>query len=1670
MGHLFGSLWNDAKQTLGTAVDDGTHLVGDGLSAAGLTGAAQAVDALGDQAGYQLGADVAELQLGQTSDPAQLMHGDPSAIRSSAERLRAFSGAFAETARGLQRTDSAHWTGAAADAFRARFAPHPARWQDATSATGTAAGALESYAGAVESAQGQARQASTVYEQGQQATTQAQAAYHAQVAAYNRAAQAYNTTLAGGADPGAAPTQPEAFDDPGAALRQQATRLLGDARNARDAAAASAADAIRRATDLAPAEPSLASRLGRDVMDGLQVTNLADISFAGGIADGTADLVRFARTLDPLDQWNRDHPAEYVAGLSGTAAGLAEVGTDPPKLARGLAQGLVGTGWASDPFRAAGRLVPNVALAVGTDGGGTAADAGRAAAGLGSEGDAAAAGADGLAGNPAAAGRPPDDIPTAGDPVDVATGDVILSQTDLTLASLLPLVVERMHRSAWRAGRWFGRSWASTFDQRLRIGEQRVIGVFGDGRALIWPLAGAGAGAAVSDGAEALGEAGVLPVTGAAWPLRPEPDDSWIVTDPQRGLTWRFEPHPAYFRSADGQGELPLTAVRDRAGHELTFSYDEAGQPTGISHSGGYQIQVVMQDGHVTALVADGAPLIGYDYDEDGNLAGVVNSSGRPLRFSYDPAGRLTGWTDRNGYRYEYGYDGDGRCVRGDGSGQTLSGTYRYAPEAQVTTWTDVAGAVTRYEISDGARVAAITSPLGHRTCWEHDDRGRVVACTDPLGRSTRYGYDQCGNLTTVLRPDGSQASADYDERNRPVRLTGPAGRAWVQEFDDHGGRTSVTGPDGATTGFGYDAARHLASVTDPGGAVTRISCDAAGLPIEVRPAGGGVTRYERDGFGQVTRVTGPDGAATELAWTPEGRLTSRTLPDGAAEYWDYDAEGNVVRQLSPGGGLTRYEYGPFDQPIAMTGPDGVRTEFGYDHGLRLISVRRAGLTWSYGYDAAGRLVAETDYNGATTRYGYDPAGQLTSQVNACGQRVAFRHDQLGNVTDRISGGTTTTFGYDLAGRLVYARNPDAEVWLDRDPNGRITAETCNGRTVSSGYDVAGRRRRRVTPFGAVAEWDYDAAGQPVRLTAGEHEIRFGYDAAGREVRRELPGGLVLTQAWDQRGRLTLQALSGADGLAGAAGSAGAGLAGAGLAGAGLAGGVLQRRAYGYDCDGLVTGIEDLVGGARTIGLDRGGRVTAVHGPDWAEQYAYDPAGNVAAARWPEGLGGGLGPGGVAGRGGEGQGLRRISGTLVTRAGNVRYRHDRQGRVVQRQVARISRKPGVWQYQWDASDRLTAVTTPGGTGWRYRYDPFGRRIAKQRLGPDGAVVEQTDFTWDGPVLAEQSSSMVAGRGGRVRKSGPGERGAGADGAGESGAPASGGAAGEDGGPAGEAGESGTGERSGWVVTWNYRPGSFTPLTQSEHLPAAGLAEAPQEQIDRRFYAIVTDLVGSPTELTDPDGTLAGHQQHTLWGHTAWRGRADTPLRFPGQYADPETGLHYNQHRYYDPEVGAYLTPDPLGLAAAPNPHAYVMNPQVLTDPMGLAPYDLGEVGVDTNSLIRGLDFGELDKLADALAGRSPVISPQALSEYLERGNAARLGDFLTAQGGRIGSQVGEETAAALRAQANSLADQFGNARALGVKDSFVIGSAMRDGVSLITADRQVIVFLRAIGYSVEPFG
>jgi hypothetical protein len=83
-------------------------------------------------------------------------------------------------------------------------------------------------------------------------------------------------------------------------------------------------------------------------------------------------------------------------------------------------------------------------------------------------------------------------------------------------------------------------------------------------------------------------------------------------------------------------------------------------------------------------------------------------------------------------------------------------------------------------------------------------------------------------------------------------------------------------------------------------------------------------------------------------------------------------------------------------------------------------------------------------------------------------------------------------------------------------------------------------------------------------------------------------------------------------------------------------------------------------------------------------------------------------------------------------------------------------------------------------------------------------------------------------------------------------------------------------------------------------------------VDARFFAIVSDLSGAPCELIDESGDIA------------WRARVTNCL-------------HYNYLRYYDPEIGHYISLDPLGLAPAANPVGYVDRPSASCDPRASLP-------------------------------------------------------------------------------------------------------------------------------------
>ncbi|NJO16604.1 MAG: RHS repeat protein [Thioploca sp.] len=94
----------------------------------------------------------------------------------------------------------------------------------------------------------------------------------------------------------------------------------------------------------------------------------------------------------------------------------------------------------------------------------------------------------------------------------------------------------------------------------------------------------------------------------------------------------------------------------------------------------------------------------------------------------------------------------------------------------------------------------------------------------------------------------------------------------------------------------------------------------------------------------------------------------------------------------------------------------------------------------------------------------------------------------------------------------------------------------------------------------------------------------------------------------------------------------------------------------------------------------------------------------------------------------------------------------------------------------------------------------------------------------------------------------------------------------------------------------------------------------------QIYYYHTDHLGTPMEMTDERGRLVWKGDYVTLGRCRGQGEVVNRLRFPGQWEDEETGLHFNVFRYYDAEVGRYVTADPIGYSGGDwNLYRYVRN-------------------------------------------------------------------------------------------------------------------------------------------------
>ncbi|MBV8275160.1 MAG: AHH domain-containing protein [Verrucomicrobia bacterium] len=105
-----------------------------------------------------------------------------------------------------------------------------------------------------------------------------------------------------------------------------------------------------------------------------------------------------------------------------------------------------------------------------------------------------------------------------------------------------------------------------------------------------------------------------------------------------------------------------------------------------------------------------------------------------------------------------------------------------------------------------------------------------------------------------------------------------------------------------------------------------------------------------------------------------------------------------------------------------------------------------------------------------------------------------------------------------------------------------------------------------------------------------------------------------------------------------------------------------------------------------------------------------------------------------------------------------------------------------------------------------------------------------------------------------------------------------------------------------------------------------------------FFSVVTDHLGTPQELVSGSGRVSSLQGTSTYGKSSPLPSSVElcPFRFPGQYYDSESGLHYSRFRYYDPGVGSFISQDPIRLLGDIDLYRYSNNPANEIDPFGLS--------------------------------------------------------------------------------------------------------------------------------------
>ncbi|HET6484330.1 MAG TPA: DUF6531 domain-containing protein [Actinoplanes sp.] len=703
------------------------------------------------------------------------------------------------------------------------------------------------------------------------------------------------------------------------------------------------------------------------------------------------------------------------------------------------------------------------------------------------------------------------------DPVDLGSGLLVDTQTDLAVDDVLPIGVTRTYQQSDVGRRTFGIGANFDYDLGLYSNNQWVDGI------VVLPDGGQVHYHRISPG----GTGGLDYVT-AVFEADPTPTafNKSILAWNGNGFDLRMRDGTTYVFGE----ESPLQAIRDKFGNTITITRAPiAPDPDGAPRNRGPITQVTSPNGRWISFTRDSA----------NRVTAATDNAGHSVSYTYDSTGRLRTVTDANGGVTTYTYDSAGRLTTVKDARQTVYMTNTYDTNGRVRTQTTADGGVYTfdYTLGSGGQVAEtrLTDPKGHVRRVVFNSAGFAVGDTaaygtadaqvttitrdsstnlptdvvDALGRRTTVAYDGNGNPTTItelagttrVRTTTTEYGGPFDQISK---VTDPLQRATTFTYQNNALRT-VTDPESRTTTFTVNSAGQATAVSDNAGKSATFTY-AAGVPVTATDQIGRVSRQFTNAAGYVTAAFDAQGSADRSTYDAMGRPLTVTDPIGRLTTMEYDPNGNLAKVTDPRGGITTYTYDTSDRPTRQTDPLNRATSYTWDRNGNPDTVTSAqGRTTTFAYDNLDRKTSIRYGSDSSITYTYDAGNRVLSIADTTGGTTTFTPDDFDRTTRETGPRGRIDYTYDAGDRrttMTVAGQPTVTYGYNR--NDQLVSQTDGTRTAAIGYDTVGRRKTLALP-GVTQTYGYDDAGQLTGITytngsATLGNLTYGYDPAGRPI------------------------------------------------------------------------------------------------------------------------------------------------------------------------------------------------------------------------------------------------------------------------------------------------------------------------------------------------------------------------------------------------------------------------------------------------------------------------------------------------------------------------------------------------------------------------------------------